>query len=82
MLDHVLGQLRPLVRPTPAVHDADLRGVKGATFVEPTIVCEVTYLEITKSTGKMRAPSFKGLRPDVAPEDCILEPPARDAATA
>jgi hypothetical protein len=25
--------------------------------------------------GKLRAPTFKGLRPDKAPEDCILEPP-------
>jgi ATP-dependent DNA ligase len=36
----------------------------------------VEYLEITKSTRKMRAPSFKGMRPDKTPEECVLEPPA------
>ena len=41
------------------------------------IVCEVEYLEITKSTNKMRAPSFKGLRPDKEPEDCVLERPQK-----
>jgi ATP-dependent DNA ligase len=35
----------------------------------------VEYLQITKA-GKLRAPSFKGLRPDKAPADCILERPA------
>ncbi|HEU4527827.1 MAG TPA: non-homologous end-joining DNA ligase [Actinomycetota bacterium] len=73
MLDRLMGSLEPLVRPTPAV--PELKGVKGATFVEPTLVCEVEYLEITKSTRKMRAPSFKGLRDDKAPEDCVLERP-------
>jgi bifunctional non-homologous end joining protein LigD len=81
MLDHLLAELRPLTRPTPPIDDPELRAVKGATFVEPRVVCEVTYLEITKS-GKMRAPSFKGLRPDVSPEDCVLEPPTPQAATA
>jgi ATP-dependent DNA ligase len=38
-------------------------------------VCEVEYLEITKSTKKMRAPSFKGLRDDKSPEECVLERP-------
>ena len=33
------------------------------------------YLEITKSTHKMRAPSFKGLRDDKLPDECVLERP-------
>ena len=49
--------------------------MKGATFVEPQVVCEVEYLEITKSTHKMRAPSFKGLREDKLPDECVLERP-------
>ncbi|MDQ3990953.1 MAG: hypothetical protein M3245_01410 [Actinomycetota bacterium] len=32
------------------------------------------YLQIT-AAGKLRAPSYKGLRPDKAPADCILESP-------
>jgi ATP-dependent DNA ligase len=38
-------------------------------------VCEVEYLQMT-GAGKLRAPSFKGLRTDKPPEDCILEPAA------
>ena len=76
MLQRVMGQLEPLVRSTPAGDDPELGQVKGATFVEPRVVCEVEYLEITRSTKKMRAPSFKGIRDDKAPEDCVLELPA------
>jgi len=40
-------------------------------FLEPELVCEVEYLERTKS-GDLRAPSFKRLRFDKKPEDCTL----------
>jgi bifunctional non-homologous end joining protein LigD len=75
MQDIVMEQLAPLVRKTPAIDDAELRAVRGATFVEPKIVCEIEYLEITRSTNKMRAPSFKGLRPDKTPDETVLERP-------
>jgi bifunctional non-homologous end joining protein LigD len=78
MLDRLMDQLTPLVREDPPIDDPSLRKVKGATFVEPELVCEVEYLEITKSSGKMRAPSFRGLRPDKTPDECVLEPPAFD----
>ncbi len=71
-IERLLEALRPLARAEPAVEE--LRGVKGATFVEPRLVCEVRYLEIT-GAGKMRGPSFRGLREDKAPEDCVLERP-------
>lgn len=45
--------------------------VKGARWVRPELVCEVEYRELT-SGKKLRAPSFKGLRTDKAPEDCLL----------
>ncbi|HEY6567906.1 MAG TPA: non-homologous end-joining DNA ligase [Actinomycetota bacterium] len=73
-LDDIMGRLEPLRRSDPPIEDPGLAHVKGATFVEPELVCEVTYLELTKSTKKMRAPSFKGLRPDVTPDECVLEP--------
>jgi len=74
-------RLRPLTRSTPPIEDPDLAALKAVTFVEPELVCEVEYLEVTRSTGKMRAPSFKGLRPDKTPDECELEPPARAAGT-
>jgi bifunctional non-homologous end joining protein LigD len=72
-LELLRARLAELVRDTPPIDDPDLAQVKGATFVEPQLVCEVEYLEITKSTNKMRAPSFKGLRPDKTPDECVLE---------
>jgi bifunctional non-homologous end joining protein LigD len=74
-LDRLMSALEPIVRAAPAGDDAELGKVKGATFVEPQLVCEVEYLEITKSTHKMRAPSFKGLRDDKLPDECVLERP-------
>ncbi len=74
MLEGLMAGLAPLVRSGRGVEDPDLAVVKGATFVEPELVCEVRFLELTKSTRKMRAPSFRGMRPDVAPEECVLEP--------
>jgi DNA ligase D-like protein (predicted ligase)/DNA ligase D-like protein (predicted polymerase)/DNA ligase D-like protein (predicted 3'-phosphoesterase) len=82
MLADLMGKLEPLVRPDPPIDDPKLAAVKEATFVEPELVCEVRYLEMTKSTKKMRAPSFRGLRLDVPPEDCVLEPMAGSRAAA
>jgi bifunctional non-homologous end joining protein LigD len=45
---------------------------KGTIFVEPRLVAHVEYREWTKS-GTLRAPSFKGLRPDVSPHECVRE---------
>jgi len=59
----------PPVLPPPR-DEVDTRSV---TWVRPEKVCEVTYLEFT-SSGRMRAASFKGLRDDKVPEDCVLEP--------
>jgi bifunctional non-homologous end joining protein LigD len=71
-LTTVQASLDELRRDKPPIADPELSAVPGATFVEPDLVCEVEYQEITKSTGKMRAPAFKGLRQDKSPSDCIL----------
>ena len=73
MLATVLDLLRPLVRPDPPIDDPELGRVGGAVFVRPEVVVEVEFLEITRSTGKMRAPVFKRLRPDKLAADCMLE---------
>ena len=62
---------------------------REALFVEPSLVAEVEFREWT-AEGVMRAPSFKGLREDRAPEDVVLErlevgsgePPELDAPEA
>jgi bifunctional non-homologous end joining protein LigD len=45
---------------------------KGTVFVEPRLVASVEFREWTNS-GTLRAPSFKGLRPDKDPQDCVRE---------
>jgi bifunctional non-homologous end joining protein LigD len=45
---------------------------KGTVFVEPRLVARVELREWTKS-GTMRAPTFKGLRPDKDPQECVRE---------
>jgi bifunctional non-homologous end joining protein LigD len=69
----LVARLKEIQVDQPAITDSELRRSKGARWVRPELVCEVEYLQITGS-GKLRAPSFKGLRPDKLPEDCILEP--------
>jgi bifunctional non-homologous end joining protein LigD len=39
-------------------------------WVEPSLVAKVEFRELT-SAGRLRAPSFKGLRDDKDPEDCL-----------
>ncbi|MET3606965.1 bifunctional non-homologous end joining protein LigD [Mucilaginibacter rubeus] len=43
-----------------------------ATWLKPSLVCEVEFAEIT-GDGKVRQASFKGMRDDKNPKDVILE---------
>jgi bifunctional non-homologous end joining protein LigD len=52
--------------------------VKRATWTRPEIVATVRYLEWT-SDGRLRAPVFVGLRPDVEPSECWRSPPQAEA---
>lgn len=45
------------------------------TWVEPAIVAEISYREMTRS-GAIRQPSFKGLREDKKPSEVVRELPA------
>jgi bifunctional non-homologous end joining protein LigD len=73
MLHDLLARLKDLETDRPPIDDPELRKVKGARWVRPELVGAVEYLQMT-AIGKLRAPSFKGLRTDKLPEDCILEP--------
>jgi bifunctional non-homologous end joining protein LigD len=55
---------------TTAVEPADAR---VATWVEPVVVAEVTFTDWT-AKGRLRHPVFKGVRPDVPPEEVVREP--------
>jgi DNA ligase D-like protein (predicted ligase)/DNA ligase D-like protein (predicted polymerase)/DNA ligase D-like protein (predicted 3'-phosphoesterase) len=48
---------------------------KGVTFVRPELVGEVRYSERT-GDGRLRQPSWRGLRPDKTPDEVRWETPA------
>jgi bifunctional non-homologous end joining protein LigD len=79
-IEKLLDELRPLRRTTtpfrevpkmPKVRKGDV------IWVEPTLVCEVEFAEWTHD-GRLRAPSYKGLREDKRPEDVRREAPVAD----
>jgi bifunctional non-homologous end joining protein LigD len=65
---------RPLVRKTAPFVDAP--AVKGATWLAPRLVAQVSFQEWT-SDQKLRQPVFLGLRDDKKPEECLLPGRAR-----
>jgi bifunctional non-homologous end joining protein LigD len=69
-------ELAPLERDDSPFHGR--QPPKGTRFEEPRLVASVEFREWTKS-GTLRAPSFKGLRPDKDPAEAVREPqvPAR-----
>jgi DNA ligase D-like protein (predicted ligase)/DNA ligase D-like protein (predicted polymerase)/DNA ligase D-like protein (predicted 3'-phosphoesterase) len=68
-------QLTPLEVPKPAFEGFEgTPRPRGARFVRPELVCEVEYLKWTQD-DKLRAASFKGLRPDRLPTDARREHP-------
>lgn len=46
--------------------------IRDPHWMRPELVARVEYREVT-SVGRLRAPSFKGLRPDKSPEECLYE---------
>ena len=63
-------ELEPLRRDTSPF--SGRQPPRGTIFVEPRLVAHVEFREWTGS-GTLRAPSFKGLRPDVLPQECVRE---------
>jgi bifunctional non-homologous end joining protein LigD len=56
----------PFDGPVPAEH------ARGAVWVEPRLVAEVAFDSWTRA-GRMRAPSYRGLRDDKDPADVVRE---------
>jgi bifunctional non-homologous end joining protein LigD len=55
---------------------ADAPRLRDARWVRPRLVAEVSFTEWT-ADGKLRHPSFQGLRDDKRPEECVREEPRR-----
>jgi bifunctional non-homologous end joining protein LigD len=56
-------RFKPLERATSAFVEVPAPERKGAVWLEPKLVCQVTYAEKTRD-GRLRHPSFQGLRED------------------
>jgi bifunctional non-homologous end joining protein LigD len=76
MLDDLMARLAPLARKTPALVDVPREDARDAHWVEPELVGEVSYGEVTEP-GRMRHPVWHGLRPDKDPDDVVWENPPR-----
>jgi bifunctional non-homologous end joining protein LigD len=70
----MLGErLEPLRRSdSPFVTAVPRQYAKDAVWVEPRLVAEIDYTEWTKD-GRLRHPSYKGLRDDYDPADVVRE---------
>ena len=78
-LDELLAKMRPLeTDENPFEVDPEQekvrwgKPIKDPHLVRPELVAVVEFRELT-SGGKLRAPSFKGLREDKDPDDCLFE---------
>jgi bifunctional non-homologous end joining protein LigD len=75
-LAELLQRLRPLARKS---NPFGRRGPKGASYVEPVLVAEVEYRELTQE-GLIRHGAFKGLREDKPAADVELERVVEEAS--
>lgn len=64
--------LAPLRRDAAAAIDVPREYARHAVWVEPRLVVEVEFTEWTRE-GRLRHPSYKGLRDDVDPESVVRE---------
>jgi bifunctional non-homologous end joining protein LigD len=65
-LDRLAVKTSPFDSPLPA------RETSNAHFVRPSLVGEVAYGEWT-TAGRLRHPTWRGLRPDKKPKDVTVE---------
>ncbi len=71
-LDDLTARLRPLERPSWPCEGVPPRDVaRDAHWVEPVLVGEVAFTEWT-ADGRVRHPSWRGLRSDKSPEEVSL----------
>lgn len=70
-VDRLMARLTPVAAPPfPGRVPPEIR--RQARWAEPRLVCEIEYTEIT-SDGRLRHPTYRGLRPDKVPEECVIE---------
>ncbi|WP_338923867.1 non-homologous end-joining DNA ligase (plasmid) [Pseudomonas silesiensis] len=73
-LQSVHKALKPIVTETSALIDPGAVSVKHAVWVQPTLVCEAKFAEITRK-GRIRHGVFVALRTDISPTEVSIETP-------
>lgn len=71
-LDDLESTLSRIERKTSPLHDVPAPDARGVHWVTPKYVGEVEFAEWTH-TGRLRQPSWRGLRPDKSAEDVVEE---------
>ena len=80
MMEAIHAKLASLSTPKRPV-EPDKNLPRDVTWTSPELVCEVRFSNWTED-GRLRAPVFVGLRPDIDPTECVREPaPAVDPKT-
>lgn len=71
MIEAIHARLVPLATPKcPLEPDKNLP--RDVTWTRPELVCEVRFSNWTEE-GRLRAPVFVGLRPDIDPQECVRD---------
>jgi bifunctional non-homologous end joining protein LigD len=71
MIKTIHSKLVPLaIKECPVAPDKNLPKPGAVTWTRPELVCEVKFSNWTED-GRLRAPVFLGLRPDIDPLDCV-----------
>ncbi len=74
-LEVLMKKIRPLHTDKPQLPAEDLKGkpaLRNAYWLKPKLVAAVEFRQLT-AAGKLRAPSFKGLRPDKSAAECTYK---------
>lgn len=74
-LDNTLARLKELGEEPPPFAPAVIKSrpeLRKAHWVPPVLVATVEYRQLTEA-GRLRAPSFLGIRDDKLPRDCTLD---------
>lgn len=69
-LEIILEEIKGLESECPFEETPNM-GVEVKTWLKPSLVCMVEFNELTMDR-KLRAPRYRGIRRDKAPEECVL----------
>jgi len=79
-MDAIHARLAPLATEKCPLEPEKELPKKGVIWTRPEVVCEVRFSNWTDE-GRLRAPVWMGLRPDIDPQECTRDEPATERKT-